>query len=56
MLDDRSLLRYVLPPEASARVGTTSTRETEAIRLSSSLLLTGYDRFGRLILKAITGL
>ena len=51
--DDRGLLRYVLSPEASARVGTTSTRETEAIRLFGYYY--GYDRFGRLILKQLPG-
>ena len=51
--DDRGLLRYVLSPEASARVGTTSTRFSEVIRLFG--YYHEYDRFGRLILKQLPG-
>ena len=51
--DDRGLLRYVLSPEASARVGMTATRTTEAIRLFGYYY--EHDRFGRLILKQLPG-
>ena len=53
VLDDRGRLRYVLSPEASARVGTTSTRTSEAIRLFGYYY--EYDRFSRLILKQLPG-
>ncbi|WP_255301832.1 RHS repeat domain-containing protein [Butyricimonas sp. Marseille-P3923] len=51
--DDRGLLRYVLSPEASARVGTTATRATEAIRQFGYYY--EHDRFGRLTLKQLPG-
>ena len=51
--DDRGLLRYVLSPEASARVGTTASRATAAIRQFGYYY--EHDRFGRLILKQLPG-
>ncbi|WP_099293145.1 MULTISPECIES: RHS repeat domain-containing protein [unclassified Butyricimonas] len=51
--DDRGLVRYVLSPEASKRVGRTATRETECVALYGYYY--EYDALGRLVLKQLPG-
>ena len=51
--DDWGLLRYVLPPEASASISSTATRTTAVIR--QYCYYYEYDNWGRQILKQMPG-